>query len=79
MGEVVGLAETVKNTTLEATVLVNLGTANRDLGNRTQSVEYYRRSSQWPTREATSRERPTASPTPVLADWLRHQAGRGFA
>jgi tetratricopeptide (TPR) repeat protein len=40
------LAEKAKNTTLEATVLVNLGTANRDLGNRTQSVAYYRRSSQ---------------------------------
>jgi tetratricopeptide (TPR) repeat protein len=39
------IAENVKNTVLEATVLVNLGTANRDLGNRSQAVDYYRRSS----------------------------------
>jgi len=40
------IAEKVKNTVLEATVLVNLGTANFDMGNRSQAVEYYRRSSQ---------------------------------
>jgi len=37
------IAEKVKNTALEATVLLNLGTANGELGNRTQAVEYYRR------------------------------------
>jgi len=37
------LAEKVKNTGLEATVLLNLGSANGELGNRTQAVEYYRR------------------------------------
>jgi len=39
------IAQKVKNTALEATVLVNLGTANFDMGNRTQAVDYYRRSS----------------------------------
>ena len=37
------IAEKVRNTGLEATVLLNLGTANGELGNRTQAVEYYRR------------------------------------
>jgi tetratricopeptide (TPR) repeat protein len=39
------IAEKVKNTTLEATVLVNLGRASLELGNRSQAAEYYRRSS----------------------------------
>jgi tetratricopeptide (TPR) repeat protein len=52
------LAEQVSNTVLEATVLVNLGTANADLGNRTRSVEYYRRSSR--TNEARGDEQGAA-------------------
>jgi tetratricopeptide (TPR) repeat protein len=39
------IAEKAKNTTLEATVLVNLGRAHLELGNRSQAAEYYRRSS----------------------------------
>ena len=38
-------AQKVKNTALEATVLVNLGSANLEIGNRSQALEYYRRSS----------------------------------
>jgi tetratricopeptide (TPR) repeat protein len=52
------LAETVKNTGLEATVLLNLGTANGELGNRTKAADYYRRTAR--TYEARGDEQGAA-------------------